>query len=331
MATLGALLCCVGTAPAELSDSLRSAAASYYAVIARVAQATNRDSTLDYYWRLVNDANAWDDPKSVYRSSPDLEAALAEMSQLDLSLARQLLAREYRPMSVVRGLGEVLVRSSKDGTMQPVAVYVPSHYAPGTPAALVVFLHGHGQAESHLLALPIITALAERTNTIVVAPYGRGYYDYNASESDVYDALDAATHAFSIAPRERYLAGYSMGGFSAFGIAPMRAGDWSAVMCIAGALVRQKAYAVTTKLRGLRFYVLTGSRDDNVPTAWPTATAAYLRDNGMTVSYYSQPDGTHELRSLQTIFQSAWDDMERGVVRIPAELPSAGDLPVAVP
>ena len=66
------------------------------------------------------------------------------------------------------------------------------------PAPLIVMLHGHPQSETQLLAPLYIAQLAERTGTIVVAPWGRGYYDFRGSVSDVYDALHAATRAFAI-------------------------------------------------------------------------------------------------------------------------------------
>ena len=87
-----------------------------------------------------------------------------------------------------------------------------------------MFLHGHPQSESSLIAPGFIDELAERSNTIVVAPYGRGYYDFHGSESDVYDALDAATNAFTIDPRKRYLGrvldGRVFGLFGRTGCAP---------------------------------------------------------------------------------------------------------------
>ena len=79
-----------------------------------------------------------------------------------------------------------------------------------------------------------------------------------------------------------------------------------------------------------RFYVLTGAKDDVVSTRYPTATAIYLRDAGMAVTFYSQRDGTHELYTLRSIVAQAWNDMENGVVRLPVGLTGSGDLPDTV-
>jgi S-formylglutathione hydrolase FrmB len=319
-----------GAGTSEISATLRSVAAQYYSNAGRIATVAGRETTMDYYERLVDDGAVLREPVPTHYP-PALWRQTAEAaSELDVSLAVQLMQRSYQSMAAIRGLGETLVRSSRDGTMQPVAVYVPASYSSQRPAPLVLFLHGHLQAESHLLAPQYMQDLAERTGTIVVAPYGRGAYDFSGSESDVYDAFGAASSAFAIDPHRRYLVGYSMGGFSVFRLAPLHPDDWTAVMSIAGSLLTSRAPPVTAVLSRTRFYILTGAGDDNVPTAYPTATAIFLRDAGLAVTFYLQPDGTHSLYSLRPILSQAWDEMERGVVRSPEGLTGAPNLPEAV-
>ncbi len=315
-ATLGLF----GAAAPNVESDLRSTATQYYSDVAAIARVTGRDTTMDYYQRLIDDTDLLALPVPDGYPAPMWHEYVQATARLDVSLANQLLQRTYRPLPSIRGLGETLVRSSKDGTMQPVAVYVPAAYVPGQRAALVVFLHGHPQSESSLIAPGFIDELAERSNTIVVAPYGRGYYDFRGSESDVYDALDAATNAFTIDPRKRYLVGYSMGGFSVYSVAPERPNDWSAVMSIAGALLGSLSHGVTAMLPHTPFYILTGSLDQSIPTQYPTSTAVFLRDAGLPVTFYSDPNATHRLYSLRTILGQAWSDMENGVVRTPVML-----------
>jgi S-formylglutathione hydrolase FrmB len=310
LAPLAAAVALLGTASGDVGATLRVVAAQYYANAGKVAIVAGRDTTMDYYQRLVDDAGLLRVAAPGRYPAAAWQQTVEAASELDVSLAKQLMQRSYQPMSTIRGLGETLVRSSKDGTMQPVAVYVPPSYSPQRPAALMVFLHGHQQAESHLLAPKYLQDLAERSGTIVVAPYGRGVYDFAGSESDV--------------------AGYSMGGFSVFRLAPLRPDDWTAVMSIAGSLLVSRTQRVSATLRHVRFYILTGVHDENVPTAYPTATAISLRDAGLAVTFYSQPDGTHSLYSLLPILSQAWGEMERGVVRSPAGLTGAANLPEAV-
>jgi dienelactone hydrolase len=330
--TAAALAFFLGASSGDLGNTLRSTAASYYRDAGKVAVVTGADTTMDYYDRLLDDAALLGE-RPPNRYPPQMfDNTVRAASQLDLSLALQLLQRTYQPMAAIRGLGETLVRSSKDGTMQPVAVYVPTTYSSDKPAALVVFLHGNQQAESHLLAPGYLQKLAEDSGSIVVAPYGRGVYDYRGVESDVDDAYQSAVRAFAIDPRKRYLAGYSMGGFSVFRLAPLHAADWTAILSIAGSLLQSRSDALLSAMpENVRYYIVTGSRDDNVPTLWPTTTAIFLRDVGRPVSFYSQMDGTHALFTLQPALTQAWNDMQRGVVRSPSGLTGAPNLPEAIP
>jgi dienelactone hydrolase len=327
-----ALTLLLGSSADDLRVSLRNTAASYLANIAKIGTIAGRDTTFDYYERLNDDADLLANPSVPQGyTAQQWSEVVNRVASLDLSLATQLLQGSYESMALVRGVGETLVRSSRDATMQPVAVYVPSTYAPGRPAPLIVLLHGHPQSETELLAPPYIARLAEQTGTIVVAPWGRGYYDFRGSIADVYDALHAAQRAFSIDPRRRFLAGYSMGGFSVFEVAPAHADEWSAVMCIAGALLGSDAGRVVASMRTKPFYVLTGSADDSIPTQYPTVTAAFLQSAGIDVSFYSQPGGIHRLVTLLPILTLAWNDMLHQVVRSPPPATGNVTLPSSIP
>jgi predicted esterase len=315
-----------------LQASLRANAAEYLARISAVAPIAGRDTTFDYYQRLLDDAELFDDssvPPGYTKEQWSL--TLRQTARLDLSLARQLLQSSYQPMTAIRGLGETLVTSSRDGTMQPVAVYVPASYSPGRPTPLIVLLHGRPQSETQLLGPPYFTRLAEQTGTILIAPWGRGYYNFRGSASDVYDALHAATRAFTIDSRKTFLAGYSMGGFSVFEVGPEHPNAWSAVMCIAGAMLGSDSQRVIAMMRTIPFYILTGSADASIPTQYPSATAAYLQAQGFDVSFYSQPGGIHRLVTLLPILTDAWIDMLHQIVRAPPEGFAAMKLPTSIP
>ncbi len=321
--------------PTGLVAALHDAATSYYANLVQIAKITSRDTTMDYYQRLLDDQDMLtSEPAPTGYDQATWQITTYGVATLDLSLANQLLTGTITPMASIRGLGETFVRSSKDGSMQPVAVYVPASYVPGKAAPLIVFLHGNPQSESQLLAPRYVRELAEANGTILVAPYGRGYYDFRGTKDDVYDALDAAEKAFTVDPRKRYLMGYSMGGFSVFEVAPDRPNTWSAVMCISGALLGSDAPRLLAYMPNTPFYVLTGIKDESIPTQYPTITASYLSSQGVPVSFYSLPNGIHRLISLLPILTLAWSDMLHGVVRsappalgnalLPTQAPTAG-------
>jgi predicted esterase len=323
------------SAPTGLAGALHDAATAYYANLAKVAKVTSRETTMDYYQRLLDDQDMLlNEPAPAGYDQATWEISTHGIATLDLSLANQLLTDTITPMASIRGLGETFVRSSKDGSLQPVAVYVPSTYVPGKATPLIVFLHGNPQSETQLLAPRFVRELAEANGTILVAPYGRGYYDFRGTKEDVYDALDAAEKAFTVDPRKRFLAGYSMGGFSVFEVAPDRPNTWTAVMCISGALLGSDAPRLLAFMRGTPFYVLTGLKDESIPTAYPTITASFLSQQGVPVSFYSLPGGIHRLISLMPILTLAWSDMLHDIVRsappalgnavLPSQAPVAG-------
>lgn len=327
-----ALALLLGSSAVDLRVSLLDTAAAYLAKMPAIAPVAGSDTTFDYYLRLKDDSELLDNPSVPQGyTAAQWSQTVRQMATLDLSLVNQLLAGSYNSMASIRGLGETLVRSSRDGTMQPVAVYVPASYIPSHPAPLIVLLHGHPQSETQLLAPSYVAQLAEQTGTIVVAPWGRGYYDFRGSAGDVYDALHAATQAFAIDPRKKFLAGYSMGGFSVFEIAPDHPNEWAAVMCIAGSLLGSDSQRVEALMRTIPFYVLTGSADDSIPTQYPTSTAAYLQSVGLDVSFYSQAGGIHRLVTLLPILTEAWNDMLRGIVRAPPQSLGSIKLPSMIP
>jgi predicted esterase len=334
-AAAAAAVALLAVAPAQpsLRDQLRETQSEYYAHLIALEPIVGRYSVTDYMQRLVDDADDLDQSDAVPDgfTVDEWRDYVRHKATLDLSLAHQVLSQHYRPMESIRGLGEVLVRSTLDGTMQPVTIYVPSSYTPSRAAPLVIFLHGHPQPESSLMSPDYIAKLAEATGSIVAAPYGRGYYDFRGAIVDVYDTVAAVTKAFTIDTRRRYLAGYSMGGFSVFEVGPVHPDIWSGIMCISGALLGHDSHTMLAMLPRTPVYVLTGTDDDSIPTKYPTSTAIFLADSGVPVSFYSQPHGTHRIVTLLPIFTQAWDDMHRGIVRSPPPALAGFSLPSIVP
>ncbi|MEO0418777.1 MAG: alpha/beta hydrolase-fold protein [Pseudomonadota bacterium] len=104
-------------------------------------------------------------------------------------------------------------RSQLDGTFQPYSVKLPEVMEPNTTYPAIVFLHGSGSDEQGLLDKP-------RSNgkMIEIAPYGRDkYYAYAApaSQTDIIEALDAASRDFPVDRERVIIGGFSMGGYGA--------------------------------------------------------------------------------------------------------------------
>jgi S-formylglutathione hydrolase FrmB len=237
-----------------------------------------------------------------------------QIASLEKSLIDQLATGNYRDIGSVRGLDEVLVKSPADGTMQPVALFVPARYDPQKPAPLVLFLHGRTWTEADMLGVPFIRDLAQESGAIVAAPYARGDIQYvDPAPADVYATVDAVEHAFNIDRKRVFLAGHSMGGFGVFEVGPLHADIWSAVMCISGSMTNEDRDDVLRKFRDKTVYIVSGVQDDNIPHRYSQMTVQWLRTAGIATRFYAEPTGGHSLATFRPSLRAAWQDMLGGI------------------
>lgn len=296
-----------------LAAQLAATRAAYLKAAPALAQLTTSEQALDYVQRLQDDIDRLGITQTPFGyGAEEWQNSAQTTARLDEELVEQLLARKRLPLDAAPGVHARFVVSSADGSWQPVAVFVPSSYGKAA-APLAVFLHGHPQTETELLGLAQLRDLAERTGTVAIAPYGRGYYDFHGiAAADVDDAVTAAVGAYRTDGRRRYLVGYSMGGFSVFEIAQRSAASWRAIMCISGALLGHDVSAVRQTMSSLPYYFVTGADDESIPTKYTQTSAAYLDSVGMQTSLYVEPGGHHRLATLRGSLAAAWIDMHDG-------------------
>ena len=301
------------TAPAP--TAIASALGRYEAARARVEAELGVDEAAALHRRLFDDLELQAAAPPDGYSAADWSETVANSLSLDVQAVDQLVAGTPAALRATPGLHEILVPSRVDKHWQLVAVYVPPSLKPGK-APLAIALHGNPETESHLLGMPFLRRLADRTGTIVVAPFGRGIYDYEEpAATDVYDLLHAVQDALPVDRGRTYLAGYSMGGFSVFMIGPRGGYRWAAAMCISGAILNSGVRPVSIVWHDMRVYVVTGAHDESIPTKYGEQTAGFLAAIGLPVSFYEEPRGSHALRTLAPSLQRAWDDMHAGVTR----------------
>jgi predicted esterase len=265
--------------------------------------------------RLADDLENFDDP-----TMPEgfTKAAwterLTNVATLDTSIVTQVLSNKLEPLSTAKGLAERIIVSRVDGTLQPIALYVPATLRPNP--SLVVLLHGRPQTETEILGAPYFRSLADEANAIIVAPWGRGNYNFfGAATDDVYQTVDEVAAAFNIDSHRVFLAGYSMGGFSVFKVGPTHGSRWSAVLCISGSILNSEAASVVKAWRGTKIYVVNGKLDTEIPPQYGAYTAQYLASMGIPTGLYQEPKGTHYIPTLMPALTEAWNDMLKGVVR----------------
>lgn len=321
------------TAPGDAETGLDGALQRFLAMRTQIDARAGIIPAAEYATRLREDLAGRNDAPPPGYGDEDWRDTLASIAALDVAGARQLADGVRDPLTMSPGLHEIVIPSSVDGTWQSAALYVPASYRAGTRAPLVVALHGNPQTESQLLGQPYLRRLAERTGSVIVAPFARGIYDYaEPAATDVYDALAAVQQALPVDRGRTYLVGYSMGGFSLFKIGPRGGSHWRAVMCISGAILNSGVRAVSLVWAETPLYVVNGARDDQIPARYGEQTATYLAGLGLPVSFYQQPDGTHAVRTMMPVLTRAWDDMHAGAVR-PDSVPRGRGfgLPQAAP
>lgn len=309
-----------------LSAQLNAGLTNFQRTRPTIEREVGQAQAIDLGMRLIQDREYLDITLPSGYSTADWSETVRTIVATDLQAIEDAGAGRRRPLSLEsKGLYETFVPSSIDGTWLPVAVYVPPGASSGAPLALL--LHGNPQSETELLGQPYFRRLADSTGTILVAPWGRGTYDYEgAAQTDVYDVLRAAQSALHTDARRCYLVGYSMGGFSVFKIGPSYP-HWTAVMDIAGALLNSGVPAVRFAWRETPVYVVTGVHDGSIPSIYAQETAQYLAGMGLPAGLYVQPEGNHGVRTLMPSLSAAWADMHAGVIRASAVPSTTASLP----
>lgn len=104
-------------------------------------------------------------------------------------------------------------KSKYDSTYQPYTIKLPKNYNPTKKYPLLVFLHGSGQDEQHLLK-----SARSGGNFIELAPFARDMYrcySSDSSQNDIIEAIDDVKLHFSVDSDNIIVGGFSMGGYGA--------------------------------------------------------------------------------------------------------------------
>ena len=194
-------------------------------------------------------------------------------------------------------------------------VFVSSKVKPGTPAPLIVALHGYG-GDSNFIVRDRLVDLAEEGGYIVVGPLGyntTGWYGSpvivigggpvdppnlaELSEKDVLNVLAMARSEFSVDPDRTYLMGHSMGGAGTLFLGQKHADQWAAVAAIAPAAFlmqsTQKDILAPMKAAGVPVMITQGDADQVVPATGVRTWAAAMDELDMPHEYIEMPGRDH--------------------------------------
>jgi hypothetical protein len=150
------------------------------------------------------------------------------------------LAKGEHPWTAQTGFVVRGYRSRVDDSVQPYGLIVPANWKQGnaTPLKSLVWLLGRGNTRTELAFINERLAKAPEITCpdgITIIPYGRFCNATKfAGESDVFEALAHTQKHFTLDPARTAVAGFSMGGASAWHLGAHHAGMWCFVAPGAG-------------------------------------------------------------------------------------------------
>jgi len=185
-------------------------------------------------------------------------------------------------------------------------LFAPLHYEPGYAYPLIVWLHGRGNDERHLLR---VMPLVSMRNYVAVAPRGPancandgpGFTwpqtdQYVArAEQIVADAVNTASHKLHVSPRRIFLAGFDCGGTMAFRLAMNRPDRYAGIASLGGAFPSgSMPFRNLSLARKLPIFLATGRDSAEYPAGRVCEDLRLLHSAGMSITLRQYPCG-HEL------------------------------------
>lgn len=222
----------------------------------------------------------------------------------DISRGFQGIPRSAQPTltATQRRILECSYRLAEADADMPYALFIPSSYAPGKPAPLIVNLHGLNVTPLMQMLFDGTTEFAERYGFIVVAPMGfslsgwwgaRGGRPGELSELDAMTLLKMMRQQYSVDSDRIYLMGHSMGGAGTYHLGAKYNDIWAGIAPIAGAGGIADA-AAAERYRSFATLLMHGEKDSIVSVNGSRRAAMLLQAAGAQHLYLEFPGKDHE-------------------------------------
>lgn len=232
---------------------------------------------------------------SLARLGPRDDPSEVAAELADLATRAHMAGRPGTPPPT--GLLRLGFRSSLDGSLQPLTLYLPEGFDPAGPASVIVALHGSGVDEMGTVAAA--GRAWARGGTLVVGPRGRGLSDWWIGESEQ-DVLDAVAAVCALVPVERVaLYGFSMGGYGAARLLIRHPEQFAAAVVVAGTPANLRTRSESDDLRRVPLGAsrpvlwIHGSEDRSLPLGDAEALVERLRQAGWPVEFVRVDGGGH--------------------------------------
>ncbi len=207
--------------------------------------------------------------------------------------------------------------SSHDSTN---SLFAPLHYESGYAYPLIVWLHGHGGDERHLLR---VMPLVSMRNYVAVAPRGTivagqgpspaECYGWQQSEEHVheaeqriFDAIELTAQRFHVDRQRVFLGGFDSGGTMAFRVAMSRPASFAGVLSLGGAFPTGRTpLAKLTESRRLPIFMAVGRYSGFYTPAAVCDDLRLLHAAGLSITLREYPCG-HELAPQMLMDVNRW-------------------------
>ena len=226
----------------------------------------------------------------------------------DISRGFQGIPRSAQPPLTAsqRRILECTYRLAEADADMPYALFVPSSYASGKPAPLIVDLHGLNITPLMQTLFDGTTDLAERYGFIVVAPMGfslSGWWGSRngrttdrtseLSELDAMTLLKLIRQQYAVDSDRIYLMGHSMGGAGTYHLGAKYNDIWAGVAPISAAGAIPDA-AAAERFRSFATLLMHGEKDSIVSVEGSRRAAKLLQGAGAQHLYLEFPGKDHE-------------------------------------
>ena len=210
----------------------------------------------------------------------DLFEETREM-KLHLLLITTLLLLSSTSVSAKDDITKELIASN--GKMRVYYLYVPSTIKPGSPAPLIVMLHGSGRVGMSLVEK--WKDLAKKEGFIIAGPDSadiRGWRSPDDGPDYLRDLVEELKAKYPINPRRVYLFGHSAGASFALEMSVMESQYFAATAIHAGALPADDGDLLDSAKRKIPIFIQVGDSDQSFPLKVVRATRDLLNSKGFS-------------------------------------------------
>ena len=202
---------------------------------------------------------------------------------------------------------------TSQGKTRAYYLYVPSTLKQGTPAPLIVMLHGSGRIGISLVEK--WKDLAKKEGIIIAGPDSsnpRGWGSPQDGPDYLHDLIEELKTKYSINPRRVYLFGHSAGASFALEMSLMESQYFAATAIHAGALQRDEFDLIDLAKRKIPIYIQVGDSDQFFPLKAVRATRDALNEKGFATELTEIPGHDHNYYDTAAkTNNSAWEFLKK--------------------